>query len=351
MKRWTAMMLALMMAFTLTACSKNTGETENGKTPEEPSGQGEISGQEDQPPEEPLYVFLGGYLAGSWENGQWVSAVPLGEQEDGNFVSAGDGETREFTVAEILDQEGYYLYTPEQQGDLCTQCEFYTISDGYSLEEHQPGAAALLDPYASVLPEGQWGRRTFAFPTLLEGEAADVTMPDYSFDVSFEGIWPELALSQPLSSSVDFGHQVEDSGENAQTWREIAEAALADLGIDEDFRLTAAGTGQEGEIVLAVNSACDEGGYWLEESEQVFSLVLYVRADGTVETVYQRVEPYTGDVVAVFRIFFLGVCDLNGDGQAEICLKDGRWEWGYNYVMARGEDGAWQRVLQANHGM
>lgn len=351
MKRWIAVLLVLTMTLALAACSKNTGETENDKTPEKSSNQGETSNQEDQPPEGPLYVFLGGYLAGSWEKGQWVSAVPLGEQENGNFVSAGDGETRDFTVAEILDQEGYYLYTPEQQGDLCTQCEFCTISDGYSLEEYQPGAAALLDPYASVLPEGEWGRRTFAFPTLLEGEAADVTMPDYSFDVSFEGIWPELALSQPLSSSVDFGHQVEDSDENAQNWREIAETALKELGIDEDFRLTTAGTGEEGEIVLVVNSAYDEGGYWLEESEQVFSLVLYVRSDGTVETVYQRVEPYNGDVLGIFRIFFLGVCDLNGDGQAEVCLKDGRWEWGYNYVMARNEDGTWQRVLQANHGM
>ncbi len=351
MKRWIVMLLALITALTLTACSENTGETENDKTPEEPPAQGEDSagqGEElaqEEEKDHPLYIFVNGQLVGSWEDGAWISAVPVGESENGTFVSAGDSETRDYTVAELLAEEGYYLYTPERQGELCTQCEFYTESDGYGLEEDQPGAAALLDPYAVAVPEWEWDKRTFAFPTILEGEAADVTMPDYSFGFTFNGLWPELAVSRPLTELPCYAQ--EDGNEAFQS---VASYALQELGIEGDFRLTAALVGTD-EAYLAVNSAYDEGGYLPEEAEQIFSFVLRVLPEGEVETVYQHVEPYTGDVLSTFRIFIQGVADLNGDGTLEVCLRDVRWEWGYYYVMARGEDGTWQRVLQADYGM
>ena len=89
----------------------------------------------------------------------------------------------------------------------------------------------------------------------------------------------------------------------------------------------------------------------LGDSEQVFSLVLCRRSDGAVEEVYWRSMPYTSDATSLFRIWLNSVCDLNGDGEPEVLLRDGRWEWGHVYVMARDGDGAWQRVLQADSGM
>lgn len=361
MKRWLTVLLALIAAISLAACGENSNETENGNLPQEPpaqgdedSGQGgEITGEAEGLPTEdqgdrPLYIFVGGQLVGSWENDQWVSAVPLGESEHGTFVSAGDGQVRDYTVAEILAQERYYTYSQGTEACLL-QCELYTTSDGpggfdWDLRE----TAAQLDDYAVYVPEEAWAKRTFALPTTLEGEAAALLVPNYSFTFSFGGTLPELALSQPLKETPFSAWEVEAADYYPEYW-ETAEAALRALGIQGDFQLTVAMAGQADQQVLAVNSAYDAGGYLPDDAEQIFSLVLWVD-NGEVETVYQRVEPYTGDVTAMFRIFIQGVADLNGDGQMEICLRDGRWEWGHYYVMARDENGTWQRVLQANNG-
>ena len=352
MKRWLLVLLALMMAATLTACSRNTGETVKNETPGEPPMQEEDSGGEEEVPfqeeekDRPLYIFVGGQLVGSWEDGQWISAVPLGESENGTFLSAGDSETRDYTVAEILAEERYYTYTQGTSGCLI-QCELYTTSDGPGgFDWDLRDTAAVLDDYAVYVPAEEWDRRTFALPTTLEGEVAELLVPDYSFTFSFGGTLPDLALSQPLAETPFYAWEV---GPDDPYW-ETAETALRELGIEGDFCLSAARTGQVDEQVLAINSAYDEGGYPPEDAEQIFSLVLWVNSDGEVETVYQRVEPYTGDVTSMFRIFIQGIGDLNGDGQMEVCLRDGRWEWGHYYVMARGEDGTWQRVLQANNG-
>lgn len=358
MKQWAAILLTLVMALTLTACSKEEGKAENGNLPQEPPAQGgedageeEVTGEAEGLPtgdqgDRPLYIFVGGQLVGSWENGAWVSAVPLGESEHGTFVSAGDSEVRDYTVAEILARERYYTYSQGTEACLL-QCELYTVSDGPGgFDWDLRDTAALLDDYAVYVPEEKWAKRTFALPTVLEGEVAKLLVPDYAFTFSFGGTLPDLVLSQPLE---DTPFCAWETGSDNPYW-ETAETALRKLGIEEDFCLSVAMTGQVDGRVLAINSAYDEGGYLPEDAEQIFSLVLWVDADGEVETVYQRVEPYTGDVTAVFRIFIQGVADLNGDGAPEICLRDGRWEWGHYYVMARDEDGTWQRVLQANNG-
>ena len=357
MRRWFAALLALAMALALAACAPRE-ENESSDAPEELPAQGEeITGEAEGLPaetkekeERPLYIFVGGQLVGSWENDQWVSAVPLGESEHGTFVSAGDSQVRDYTVAEILARERYYTYS-QGSGACLLQCELYTTSDGPGgFDWDLRDIAALLDDYAVDVPEEEWDRRTFALPTTLEGAAAELLVPDYSFTFSFGGTLPELALSQPLEETPLYAWEVKAADHYPEYW-ETAEAALRKLGIQGDFQLTVAMTGQIGSQVLAINSAYDTGGYLPEDAEQIFSLVLWVDAEGEVETVYQRVEPYTGDVTAMFRIFIQGVADLNGDGTPEVCLRDGRWEWGHVYVMARDEDGTWQRVMQADSGM
>ena len=394
MKRWIAMMLALMMAFALTACSPNTGETEKDKTPEEPLTQGEDSaGREEEPSQgerpsqeeessqgekpsqeeelsqeekpsqgeelsqgeepsqkeersqkeeedRPLYIFVHGQLVGSWENGQWVSAV----SEEGGHP---------FTMGEILAEDHYWTYQNDGTNGYLMQCEFSTYHYGLGgFMDEARDTAALLDPYAVYVPEEEWEQRTFALPTTLEGEAAELLVPNYSFVVSFGGSFPDLALSQPLSSPIYFGDEVKEYHPDIGQWQEIAETTLEKMGIDEDFFLSGvAYTGQEREAVLAVNSARNQYGFWQEDNKQVFSLVLWIRSDGTVETVYRNVERYTDDATMSFRIMLQSVCDLNGDGQMEVCLRDSRWEWGQYYVMARDENGTWQRVLQADYGM
>ena len=353
MKRWITILLTLVIVLALTACSREEGKEENENLPEEPPAQDgeDISQGEDSSPEDekdrPLYIFVDGQLVGSWEDGVWISAVPLGEQKNGAFVSAGDSGTRDFTVAEILAQERYYTYTQNSGETYLIQCELYTTSDGPgSFDWDLRDTAALLDDYAVYVPEQEWDRRTFALPTILEGDVAELLVPNYSFTFAFGGTLPDLTLSRPLEETPFYAREV---GPDDPYW-ETAETTLRELGIEGDFCLTAAMTGQVDEQVLVINSAYDEGGYLPEDTEQIFSLVLWVNSDGQVETVYQRVEPYTDDVTSMFRIFMQCVGDLNGDGTSEICLRDGRWEWGYCYVMARDQDGTWQRVLQSNYG-
>ena len=359
MRRWMMILAALSLAL-LTACAQGGGDTltagpavglddaqgagpgDNSQT--DPQTPGETGGQEGRP----LYVFVGGQLVGSWEDGQWISAVPLGEYEDGAFVSAGDGASRDYTLAELLAEDGYYTYTQDGGETVAHQCELYTLSDGPgSFDWDLRDTVKLLDDYALSVPEEDWERRTFALPTVLEGEAAELPVPDYSFSVTFDGVYPEAAVSRPLAEPPVYPEDADGAD-----WRETVDACLAQRGVAEGaYQVSGLCRGGDGSVYLAVNSACDEMGYWLGDSEQVFSLVLCRRSDGAVEEVYWRSTPYTSDATSLFRIWLNSVCDLNGDGEPEVLLRDGRWEWGHVYVMARDGDGAWQRVLQADSGM
>lgn len=350
MKRWIAMLLALMTAFALTACSKNTGEVENGKTPEEPSNQEEISGQSGAAEKEkgrPLYIFVDGQLVGSWEDGQWVSAV----SEEGNHP---------FTLAEILAVDGYYVYqqvdmdwdTPRE--NYLIQCEFYTYNEGVSgFVDEARDTAAMLDPLAIFVPEDAWSCRTFALPTVLDGEAAELLVPNYSFELSFGGVTPELAVSQRIEAPEIFW---QTEGELSDEYTALAEEALGSRGLTGAYQMETVVL-EDGAVCLVINNDDTLPGYWDDgpgkgpEGGVYFNLVLYVTPEGSVETVYENVVSYDDHVTNTTHIFPKGIWDLNSDGQVEICLEDSRWEWGYNYVMARNEDGIWQRVLQANHGM
>ena len=95
------------------------------------------------------------------------------------------------------------------------------------------------------------------------------------------------------------------------------------------------------EYILLVNSPRDDAlGFWSADGEDPYAFALVYYSDGTLETVYERTIPYNEDATELFSIHFTTAADLNGDGTAELCLRDGRWEWGFYYVMTRQEDGS-----------
>ena len=281
MRRWM-MVLAILSLALLAACASagNGGNTQNaGQNDSQTQTDSQTPGETDGQEERPLYVFVGGQLVGSWENGQWISAVPLGEYEGSAFVSAGDGASRDYTLAELLNQDGYYVYTPDMGETCADQCELYTLSDGPgSFDWDLRDTVEQLDDYALSVPEEEWERRTFALPTVLEGEVAELLVPNYSFTVTFDEVYPEVAMSQPLEELPIYPEDTDGAD-----YREMVDTYLMKQGIvDGVYQISSICRGEDGTVYLAVNSAFDEMGYWLEDSEQVFSLVLCRRANGNL---------------------------------------------------------------------
>ena len=372
MKRWMMVLLSLALALALCACAdggQNSGENSENQPQSGEDGQpgpaeGEETGEPEEPATRPIYYFVEGQLVGSWEDGKWVSAAPLGSWEGAEeWVSAGDGADRTFTVAEILAMEGCYVYDLEMNPTVLLQCEFPTYSDGLGgfldAYEREPSVSELLDPYAAYVPEESYQNRVFSLPTVLEGEAAELAVPNYSFNVFFGGqIW-KLAASQPVAW-LNGSWDVEDWGDDVNdlsAQRAAAEAYLRERGLTTEgygwnvFQGDLNSDGMD-EYVLMVNSPRDDAlGFWSADGEDPYAIVLVYYPDGTVETVYERTIPYTEDATELFSIHLAAAADLNGDGSAELCLRDVRWEWGFFYVMERQADGSWQRVLQADNGM
>ena len=334
-------LLALALAIALGACGEDSAEREKGEGTETPSTQEEGDrtdfGQEEK--ERPLYIFVGGQLVGSWEDGGWVSAV----SQAGNHP---------FTMGEILGEDHYWTYEKGLRKGYLIQCECFTLPRelGGFLDEERD-TAALLDPYAVYVPVADAGtdRRVFALPVELTGEAAELPVPDYAFYLTFGGTYPDLAVSRQLEDTWSNWRQEGDP--DWDSYAAMAEEALADRGLTGPYRLEVAEL-SGGELVLVINDK-DSEDYWERgpEGGKFFNLVLYWRADGVLETVYENIVDFNGELTNIIRISSMGVWDLNGDGTPEICLQDGRWEWGYYYVMARDGDGIWRRVLQADHGM
>ena len=371
MKRWMLVLLALVLALALCACT--TGEQENGgnagdeqpETGDAANDPVEDGGADQDETDRPIYYFVEGQLVGSWEDGQWVSAVPLGnwDGDAGEWVSAGDGTDRTFTVAEILAMERCYVYDREMNPTVVLQCEFPTYSDGLGgfMDEYErePSVSELLDSYAAYVPEESYPDRVFSLPTVLEGEAAELAVPNYSFYFSFGGQTWALAASQPVewlnaSRNVEeWGDDVVDlSAQRAAVESYLQERGLTAEGYDLEVVRDDLNSDRTDEYILLVNSPRDDAlGFWSADGEDPYAFALVYYSDGTLETVYERTIPYTEDATELFSIHLVAAADLNGDGTAELCLRDGRWEWGFYYVMARQEDGSWQRVLQADNGM
>lgn len=370
MKRWMLVLLALVVALALCACT--TGGQENGgnagneqpETGDAANDPVEDGGADQDETARPIYYFVEGQLVGSWEDGQWVSAAPLGnwDGDAGEWVSAGDGADRTFTVAEILAVDGYYTYTQDYGENYLIQCAFPTDTGlgGFEDEyDRDPSVTELLAPYAAYVPEEEWEPTVFPLPTVLEGEAAELVVPNYSFNFSFGGQGWALAASQPVewlnaSRNVEeWGDDVVDlSAQRAAVEGYLQERGLTAEGYDLEVVQDDLNSDGADEYILLVNSPRDDAlGFWSADGEDPYAFALVYYSDGTLETVYERTIPYNEDATELFSIHFTTAADLNGDGTAELCLRDGRWEWGFYYVMARQEDGSWQRVLQADNGM
>ena len=354
MKRWLAILITLAALASLPACQEAGDSTRQAETvPPAVStgGDGTAEEQAGAGVDRPLYVMVGGQLVGSWADGRWVSA---------------DGpEEQAFTLAEVLAEEGYYVYNQgdwsEPRENYLMQCEFYTYNDGVSgFQERDLDTQALLDPLAAFVPEDAWEERAFALPTDLTGQAAELLVPDYGFSFRFGGTTPDLAVSRRLSLGDAYWYTWEPVGpeeyDPAAEEHALAEEILAERGYGGEYTLDVirVATDRGEDAYFFLSSAYDEGGYWLEEPgvERFFSLVLCRRADGTVETVYEETvsyEDYLEDTPLLFHVEPVGVWDINGDGVEEVCLLDRHWEWGWHYVLERGADGSWEIVLQAEY--
>ncbi len=269
------------------------------------------------------YFFSDGEFLGSWDGGTWRSAA------DGGF-----------TLGELFNQEYFDSF-----GGRMGTARLY-VADGPGGFDDPAEVQRLLRPYG-VIDEDHL---VIGLPGALDGEAAEVAVPDYSFYVSFDGQTYPCVSNVPLTAPTltETAADLDRAGELP---------LLQQAGVNCDPERTACtvwdcdvdGDGSIERLTLAHN-VVDEGGYLvLEEGDTIFYALL-LTDDGVTTPVTIQTRDYTDDVTAHFIPGEPVAADLDGDGMCEIVLRHREWEWGHISAFSPA-DGGWTEVLRGEYGM
>jgi len=299
-------------------------------------------------PEKATYYILGGNFVGSWADGAWRSL----NDPSGNFE---DRYSNDFYFKDILSAPRYSLYS--RNGKIGSS-DFALVNGGAGVSGFEDGdKTALFAPYAKPDPGGLWPyNMEIALPAEFGPEMDALKLPTfgYSLRLSYENI--DLATNSE-SDLNPFGKVDWSLYWSEQEGYDALKSLLAENGItcEPHVNYTAsADFNRDGkrDMLLFAGTERDENGYLKVSPEDggIYSVILLCLADGSYETVYQRIEDYTAEVTTHYSLHPLGVFDLNSDGIFEICAVMGEWEWGYTFVLSRDESGSWQPVLRANWG-
>jgi len=276
-----------------------------------------------QPADSTRYFFSEGMFLGTWDAGSWRSAA------DGGF-----------TLGELFDRE-YFTSLGERAGTAC----FY-VADGPGGFDDPAEVQRLLRPYGVI--DGDCF--VAGLPGALDGEAAEIAVPDYGFYASFDGQSHPCVSSVPLTAPAltETAADLEPAGELP---------LLQQAGVDcEPERMACTvwdcdvdGDGAAERLTLAHN-VVDESGYLvLEEGDPIFYALL-LTDDGVTTPVTLQIRDYTDDVTAHFIPGEPVAADLDGDGMCEVILRHREWEWGHISVFSLA-DGQWTEVLRGEYGM
>lgn len=325
MKRLFPAVLAVLLLLSLAACQPSVSEpsapsdevTAPAVSPETASTPPVLTADGDS-----RYFFAAGNFMGSWSDGQWHSA-----------------HDTDFTLAEVFNRTYY-----NSEGSQVRAARFSIAWDAGQLDEQD---VALLEPFGIV--EGS--NLVLKMPAQFTGEAAGISVPNYSFAAAFDGQYAAALSDAPLiAADTVFSETALPDDDVTQ--------ALASVGITCDLSRTERmtleydldGDGQNETLELIQPLRDDANAPMLEDSEQLFYALL-VFDGGKVSVVTSEAIDYNrDDMTTLFYAFLNIVCDVNGDGTLEITVCVSEWEWGH-YAVFSLENGQWTEVLRANYGM
>ena len=298
---------------------------------------------------EAAYFVVGGHLVGSWENGAWRSL----NDPEGRYEKQ---YSNDFYFKDVLSRERFALYS--RRGKVgCS--DFALINGGAGVSGFENGdKTELFAPYAKPDPGNLWpNSMEIKLPAAFGPEIDDLKIPDFGYSIRFS--YENIDLATNSADDLNTCGKVEWGSHSLTTDRD--HAALKDIlsknriygetHFDDSAMADIDGDGAQ-EVLLFAGTPTDEAGYLKISPEDGgnYSVILLCRADGSYETVYKRYREYTSDATAHFGLRPLGIFDLNGDGEYEICADMVEWEGGYTFVLSRDETGKWQTVLRANWG-
>lgn len=243
------------------------------------------------------YIFLEGTLVGAWEDSGWHSAE--------------NGEDP--VLAQPLEEARYYTYSPEQ---------YLGTAEEVTLETAESGEGETLTLPAAAETPGDWE----------------------SYRVRFG----EETCALAVSDSADcLPSVVQWKGGDAVSQEDLVAVQLTAVreGLEENLEVRTAvvdfdGDGKQ-ETYIFANTLPSETGEPVERA----ALVLLREEDSRVETVYARLlSPEDAD--APFSLAPVGIYDLNGDGEEEICLRVQEGDRVSHLVVSR-TGGRWGIVLRS----
>lgn len=244
------------------------------------------------------YIFLEGTLVGAWENEMWHSAE--------------NGESQ--ILAQPLEETPYYTYSPEQYLGAVEEVTLVTAENGEG--------ETLSLPVTAEEP-GDWKAYTACFGA------------------------ENCALA--VSDSADcLPSVVQWKGGDAVSQEDLVAVQLtaAQEGLEQDMEVQTAvvdfdGDGKQETYIFASTVPPETG----EQVERA-ALVLLREEDSRVETVYARLLS-PEEQTSVFSMAPVGIYDLNGDREEEICLRVQEGDQvSYLVVSRTGE--RWGIVLHSN---
>lgn len=360
MKQRLALFCALaLLCSLLTACSPAAPAANHGAggitdNPTEPSSQSSeqtdtASLQPDEPKADTAYFVLDGILVGSWEPTGWRSLNDPG----GSYEAP---QSNLFCFKDVLASPRYTLYSKEGETGYS---DFALVNGGMGVSGFEDGdKTALFAPYANPDAGNRWpNSMEIPLPAAFGSELSNLTIPTYGYSLRFSYDSAALATNSTVDLN-NFGTVFWSTGVVAQesdteAMRELllAHGISSEPHFDEVAMLDLDSDGEQ-EAVLFANTARDEGGYLALAPEDggSYSVVLLRETDGSYTPIFEQYLPYTDDVTAHFTLRPIGIFDLNGDGQYEICYAMHYWESGYTAVLSKTQAG-WAPVLRANWGM
>lgn len=331
MKKIIIPVVAAMLA--ITGCSgANNGNNTANKT----EGNGEA----------PVYCFVGGILAGSWENGQWVSHNDV----DGNMD---ENSGHQYKIGEVLSVDGYNMWYNEELEGKGDTLIYY---GGYGNDG--------MDNFST---EGEDGSRSIKMPVDKDSALAQLDFPQYAF-------YSRFSYDNDNFDNVSVSTDKNIAPENVNTKAKPSEASknaikeyLEKNGITTAPNLTQCfeadfdGDGKLEQIVAAntpknenyVPSFVEDG---TKETDGIgsYAVALFVDDDGSAKPVFSEIRPFEGEENAYMHynqnIVINGVYDINGDGNYDVCIVYADWENGHVLVSAMDEKGDYQTVLRGNFG-
>lgn len=295
------------------------------------------------------YFVLNGIFLGSWEQTGWRSV----NDPNGSYEAS---QSNLFYFKDVLASPRYTLYSKE---GLSGYSDFALVNGGEGVSGFEDGdKQALFAPYANPDAGNRWSNSMeIPLPAAFGSELADLTIPTYGYSLRFS--YDNTALATNSTQDMNnFGTVFWSTGIVAQesdtaAMRELllAHGISSEPNFDQVAMLDLDSDGEQ-EAVLFANTARDEGGYLSLSPEDggSYSVILLRETDGSYTPIFEQYLPYTDDVTAHFTLQPIGIFDLNGDGQYEICCAMHYWESGYTVVLSQTQAG-WAPVLRANWGM